>query len=83
MAKTKLSSKGQVIIPKQVRERHGWGPGTELDVEEMDDAVLLRPARKFPATTVADVFGCLKYDGPPLTVEQMHAAVAREARRRR
>ena len=83
MSKTRLSSKGQVIIPKEVRDRHGWRPGAELEVEDRGDAVLLRAARAFPRKTVAQVYGCLKYSGPPLSVEQMNAAVAREARRRR
>ena len=42
MARTRLSSKGQVIIPKAVRDRHGWRPGLELDVEDQADAVVLR-----------------------------------------
>jgi AbrB family looped-hinge helix DNA binding protein len=83
MTKTRLSSKGQVIIPKEVRDRHGWRPGAELEVEDRGDAVVLRAARIFPRKTVAQVYGCLKYEGPPLTIEQMNAAVAREARKRR
>jgi len=83
MAKTRLSGKGQVIIPKEVRERHGWRPGAELEVEDRGDAVVLRAAQAFPRKSVAQVFGCLKYDGPPLTGGQMNAAVAREARKRR
>lgn len=81
MAKTRLSSKGQVIIPKVVREAHGWGPGVELEVEDRGDAVVLRPAHPFPATTFEEVRGCLKYHGPPRTIEEMDEAVAREARR--
>lgn len=82
MAKTRLSSKGQVIIPKEVRDRHGWTPGVELEVEDHKEAVVLRLARPFPRTTVAEVYGCLKYRGKPLTIEQMDAAIAREIRRR-
>jgi AbrB family looped-hinge helix DNA binding protein len=82
-AKTRLSSKGQVIIPKQVRERHGWRTGVELDVEDRGDAVILRAARRFARTTIDEVRGCLKYGGPMVTVEQMDAAVLAEARKRR
>ena len=58
MAKTRLSSKGQVIIPKVVRDRHGWTPGVELEVEDRGDAVVLRPSKPFPATTFEEVRGC-------------------------
>lgn len=84
MAKTRISSKGQVVIPKDVRARHGWKAGMELEVEETADAVTLRAAASpFPRTTIDQVSGCLKYRGRPLTIEEMDAAVAREARRRR
>ncbi|HEX5795222.1 MAG TPA: AbrB/MazE/SpoVT family DNA-binding domain-containing protein [Geminicoccaceae bacterium] len=81
MAKTRLSSKGQVIIPKAVRDRHGWEPGVELEVEDRGEAVVLRPANPFPPTTFEEVRGCLRYDGPPVTIQEMDAAVEREARR--
>jgi AbrB family looped-hinge helix DNA binding protein len=55
MAKTRLSSEGQVIIPKAVRERQGWQPGTELEVEDQGDVVVLRRARLFPRTTIDEV----------------------------
>jgi len=83
MARTRLSSKGQVIIPKPVRDRHGWSAGTELEVEDRDEAVVLRAVGPWPRTTVAQVFGCLRHEGQPLSVDEMDAAVAREARRRR
>jgi AbrB family looped-hinge helix DNA binding protein len=81
MARTRLSSKGQVIIPKAVRDRHGWRPGAELEVEDRGDAVVLRLARPFGPTTFEEVRGCLKYEGPPVTIEEMHEATDREARR--
>ncbi len=81
MTRTRLSSKGQVIIPKAVRDRHGWRPGVELEVEDQEGAVVLRPASSFPRTTYEDVRGCLKYDGPPLSIEEMHEGIEREARR--
>jgi AbrB family looped-hinge helix DNA binding protein len=79
--RTRVASKGQVIIPKAVRERQGWAPGTELEVEDQGDAVLLRPARLFPPTTYEEVRGCLKYDGPPRTIEEMDEGIEIEARR--
>ncbi len=83
MAKTRLSSRGRLTIPKAVRDRHGWSPGTEIEIEDRADAVTLRRASPFPPTTIDAVSGCLKYRGRPLTIDEMDAAVAREARRRR
>jgi AbrB family looped-hinge helix DNA binding protein len=80
MARTRLSSKGQVIIPKAVRDRHGWRPGLELDLEDQADAVVLRRAKPFPATTIEEVYGSLKYEGPPATIEEMDEAVGESAR---
>ena len=83
MAKTRLSSKGQVIIPKPVRERLGWQEGTEIDVDEQGDGLVLRASRLFPRTAIEEVRGCLAYRGPRLSLEQMDEAVRAEARRRR
>lgn len=43
--------------------------------------MVLRPARLFPPTTYEEVYGCLKYDGPPRTIEEMHEAIGIEAGR--
>ena len=40
-AKTRVSTKGQVILPKAIRDKHNWKPGTELNVEETPNGVLL------------------------------------------
>ncbi|HEX4742847.1 MAG TPA: AbrB/MazE/SpoVT family DNA-binding domain-containing protein [Caulobacteraceae bacterium] len=81
-ATTVVSTKGQVILPKAVRESRGWGPGVRLQVIETEDGVLLRQAPAFVATKLDQVFGLLKRDQPALTIEEMDAAVAAEARRR-
>jgi AbrB family looped-hinge helix DNA binding protein len=48
METTRLSSKGQVILPKSIRDAHRWQPGTEFMVEDTAEGVLLRPAKPFP-----------------------------------
>ena len=72
MPTTRLSSKGQVIIPKAIRQTHSWEPGQEFDVIETDDGVLLRPHQVFPPTTFDEVGIALKYDGPPVPVERLN-----------
>ena len=81
METTKLSSKGQVILPKSVRDARHWRPGMEFTVEEVGGGVLLRPLKPFKPTRHEDVFGCLKYSGPPLSIEDMEQAILEEASR--
>ena len=78
--KTRLSSKGQVVIPKAVRKAHGWKPGQEFLVEDTGDELVLRPEPLFPPTTVEEVAGCLKYDGPPVSIREMDEAILRSVR---
>ncbi len=79
---TVVSTKGQVILPKVIRDRRHWDSGTKLVVEDTDDGVLLRRARLFRATSVTQVAGMLAYKGKAKSVEEMDDAVAREAKRR-
>ena len=54
----KLSSKGQIVIPKEVRKRHRLGRVTDLVLLESGDALVLRKK--------ADVEGILKDEFGPL-----------------
>ena len=40
----RVTSKGQVTIPKAIRERTGIGPGTEVEFAIEQGAVMLRPS---------------------------------------
>lgn len=75
MNTTKLSSKGQIIVPKWVRDAHNWEAGLEFVVIDTGDGILLKPKRPFPPTTIAEVAGCLQYEGEAKTIEEMETAV--------
>jgi AbrB family looped-hinge helix DNA binding protein len=80
---TSVSTKGQVVLPKALRDQLNWDVGTRLIVEQTADGVLLKPlTAPFAPTKPEDVFGRLRYTGEPKTVEQMDAGIADEARRR-
>jgi AbrB family looped-hinge helix DNA binding protein len=81
-ATTTVSTKGQVILPKAIRQQLRWSPGTRLIVENTPDGVLLRQAELFPETQPKDVYGSLPHTGAPKTLEEMDAGIAAEARRR-
>ena len=88
MATTKVSSKGQIVLPKALRDARGWNPGTELEVSEGNNGeIVLFPTRKaerrFPKISAEEFLARrIKYDGPPVTDEMMKQAVLNEARRR-
>lgn len=42
---TKISTKGQVVLPRPVREKLGLRPGDALDVKTDGDSIILRPRR--------------------------------------
>jgi antitoxin PrlF len=44
MIVAKITSKGQVTIPKKVREKLGVHPGEEVGFEEKGDLILIRKA---------------------------------------
>lgn len=79
---TVVSTKGQVILPKAVRNRHRWDAGTRLVVEDTADGVLLRQAPHFPESRPADVYASLPGKGKAKTVEEMNAGILAEAKRR-
>jgi|SRR5918995_361365 AbrB family looped-hinge helix DNA binding protein len=82
--RAKISSKGQLVLPKAVRDAHGLDAGSEVEVESAGDVILLRPTPKKARKTYTldEVAGFLKYDGPPVTLEDMERAIEEEARRK-
>ena len=82
MENTRLSTKGQIILPKNIRTSRAWVPGTEFTVEETGDGILLRPSGRFPETELDQVAGCLRSIRKSKTPAQMGTAIAREVIRR-
>lgn len=79
---TVVSTKGQVILPKAIRELRRWKSGTRLKVEDTAEGVLLKPAPAFPQTRSEEVFASLPRSGKPKTLAEMESAIATEAKRR-
>ncbi len=84
-AVTRLSSKGQVVIPKDVRDSLGWAEGLELRVRRSGDRAVLELAQPKREKISWDEFRRRVpkvYDGPPVSVEDMDHAVAEMWRKR-
>lgn len=82
MEVTRLSSKGQIIIPMVLRLAHQWEPGQEFIAIDTGNGVLLKPKKPFAETRLAEVAGCLRYDGPPQRIEDFDAAIDQSLRER-
>ena len=82
METTRLSTKGQIVLPRGIRVSRAWGPGTEFTVEETGEGLLLRPKARFPETGLEEVAGCLRSERKSRTPAEMRAAVGREVKRR-
>ena len=42
----KAGQSGRVVLPKEIRDRMGIREGTEFEVEEREEVILLKPVRK-------------------------------------
>ena len=86
-AHTRLSAKGQVVIPKDVRDRLGLVEGTVLDVIESADGVFLRKPSERKKLTVEEALAQLRetvqYKGPRLSIEQLSWSAEADRRFRR
>jgi AbrB family looped-hinge helix DNA binding protein len=81
-ATTKVSSRGQVVLPAAIRASRHWDAGTELEVIERGDEVVLRKRsrreEKYPPITWEEFLSRLpKYEGPPLSDKDIEDAISR------
>ena len=71
MEKTRLSNKGQVVIPKAVRLSYGWHAGLEFVIESAGDGIKLKPIKPYEETRIDEVIGCVGYRGPKKSLKDM------------
>ena len=74
MVQSAITSKGQTTLPKSVREALGVRAGDRVRYVILDNEVRILPVRP-----IGRLFGALKHDGPPVTLEGMERAVAEGA----
>ena len=71
-----LSSKGQLVIPRKVRELAKLAPGDAFQVQYAKGEIHLRPLVRHTSSTVEEVAGCLaRSSGTPLTEAKTMVAI--------
>jgi AbrB family looped-hinge helix DNA binding protein len=72
MATATMTSKGQITIPIETRERLRLVPGVKVEfVENEHGDIVVRPK----TVDIRTLRGCIRYDGPRVTLAQMDQAV--------
>jgi AbrB family looped-hinge helix DNA binding protein len=74
-ATTTLSSKGQIVLPKALRDRKQWKPGALLTLEDVPGGVLVKLVEAKKKYTVDDLVGIAQYAGPPLSDEEIERRI--------
>ena len=70
-----LSSKGQVVIPKEIRDELHWHPGTQITLVSSASGVTLKALPMKTGRKFSDLIGRLKHEGPPLSTDELCAPV--------
>jgi len=70
-----VSEKGQVVIPKAVRDALGIHPGSQVEFAVAGGEARLKVVRQ-KNRHLDEVVGCLGYKGPAIPVEQLSGVEA-------
>jgi AbrB family looped-hinge helix DNA binding protein len=73
-----VTSKGQMTLPKDVRDDLHIKPGDQVIIEKRNGEYVLRPRR----SALALLAELPRYKGRPLSVEEMDEAIAEEVAER-
>ena len=66
-----LSSKGQVVIPKKIRDQLHWKAGTRITLVHSASGLTLKEAPKKTGRKFGDLIGLLKHRGSALSTTEL------------
>ena len=74
MAIATMTSKGQLTVPKEIRDALGLSAGSRVEFSPVGEGEWL--VRAVPTHALADLAGAIRYRGPVVTLEEMEEAIA-------
>jgi AbrB family looped-hinge helix DNA binding protein len=82
LARSKITSQGQISVPAEVRRKLGLRPGSILEWHEEGEKVVVCRAGRY---TSEDIHGALfpKQPPKPRTIEELKAGIGRYVKARR
>ena len=72
MVAATMTSKGQITIPVAVRRKLRLHAGSKVDFVENEAGELVLKPR---TGDIRELYGIVKYDGPPLSIEEINEAI--------
>jgi AbrB family looped-hinge helix DNA binding protein len=74
MTAVAFSSKGQLVIPKALRDAKGFAAGVKVEIVDHPDGVLLKSIAPRETRPIGELSGILAplYSGPALSIEEMN-----------
>jgi len=73
MATAAVTSKGQITIPMEVRQKMGIRPGDRVRFVEGEHGEFIMKAQK---RSIMDLHGAIKWEGKPVTIKEMNETIA-------
>ena len=74
MLESSITIKGQTTLPKAIRDSLAVKAGDRVRYVIVDEGVLIMPVRP-----TSRLFGSLRYEGPPVGLDDMDRAIAEGA----
>jgi len=78
MPRSTLTPKGQITVPKEIREHLGLQTGDRVNFEIRDGAVVMKPEK----IDIRRLRGIARRPAKPVTLQRMDAAIRKGASRR-
>ena len=78
---TVISTKGQVVIPKRLRDQWGLSSGSKVKIESTSAGIQITPVAARNAKSVLKVLGIAGYKGKTIAIEDMDPLEALKVQR--
>ena len=78
MAEAVLTSKGQITLPKEIRDEYGLKEGDKVSFVPEKGWVIMVPLKG----TILDLYGAIKHKGGPINFDQLRRTMVKDLARR-